>query len=479
MASRRQSSLMLLDGLSSDEEKVDPNLFSLVDLILNGVRSRNPQTAVAALKLSSVLLNRHTNYAVSTLVKAEAPLTRPIMRTAGALSVETDQLMRIAASLSYRESLDDAYVTALQDVLPSLEVQFVQKMDVTTAQPQPQPPALQLQANDPFMAALSSLFKSFFTNSVDVNLALTEAVMQMALRTQISLEGWLAAPPSSYSFADEARTDLTADPEYLDEEEILAFQAMRQANRRPDWDYEHVPILPCLLRQLKSEIDSIRGSISNIDALIAKRIEILSGIEKDEPMTRPGSRAPSRMSSDAGGERARSRKPGDSSQIQRLKSESAASTRVHSPIRSATPSRVRDLSAPTSRGAESPGRLSPRASSGRLNHGIFQPPPPELDSDQLVAVTKSARDPFSTVYEHEAETLRRRLVFSGRIDDPAGVLRHVPEGSQHQQANNDHEQRSVSTSHVLTNIVILHFFILELVAVLQTRAVMFDEVAYS
>ncbi|KAF1344536.1 Retinoic acid induced 16-like protein-domain-containing protein [Delphinella strobiligena] len=420
---QRQSSLTLLDDLASDEEKVDPNLFSLVDLILNGVKSQNPQTAVCALKLSSVLLNRHTDYAVSTLVKAYSPPNSADRRTAGALSAESEALMNIASSLSYEESLDDAYATALLDVVPPLELQMIQQIP---------PSSVKLSSSDPFLVAISSLFRSFFTNNVDVNLALTETVMQLALRTQISLDGWLTVSPSNYQSSDDDRIDLAIALDHLDDDEKLAFQSLRSAHRRPRWEQSQAPVLPSLLHNLELQINDIRRAIPNLDTLIAKRIEILSGVEKDEPPPRPESRPQiSRLSSDVGTDSIRSNRTGVPRQVQRLKTDSAANSRQPSPA----PSRVRDVGGSPSRNDEPLLETSsPNPTLGRLSHGL-----------------DSSADTFQYIAERQAD----------------------------QQPDEEYEEREASASHVLTNIVILHYFLLELVAVLQTRAIMFDEVVFS
>lgn len=471
LATKRQSSLVLLSGTQNDEERVDPNLFSLVDLILNGLHSRNSQTTVAALKLSTVLLNRHANYALSTLVRATLPLNTAEQRTIGALSVESEMLLNIAASISGEDGLENAYTTALQDITPPLEFQMIQQTV--------RPPAMLLAPGDPFLHAVSALFQSFFTNNVDVNLALTEVVMQLALRTQVSLNGWLAVSPSNYLFGDEDRTDLAVDLDLLDDDEKSAFQNLQTVQRRPHWEDRNAPVIPSLLWHLQSQVNDIRHSIANIDALIAKRIEILSGIEKDEPSTRPGSQqARGRPSSDIA-DNVRSYRRGESRQIQRLKPGSAVSSRGPSPGRSSTSSRVRDLAGSPTRGG-APRSLSPlpnRATPGRLSHGIFQPPPPD-NPDETASLHNTEGTSTPKAPEYEAETLRRKLCFRRPVDSPTEVFRYVDTESQN-TSEGQHEERGASASHVLTNFVILHYFLLELAAVLQTRAVMFDEVAFS
>ena len=48
---------MLLNGSKQEEDSMSPSLFNLVDLILQSADSSNPQTVIAALKLTTVLLS--------------------------------------------------------------------------------------------------------------------------------------------------------------------------------------------------------------------------------------------------------------------------------------------------------------------------------------------------------------------------------------------------------------------------------------
>ena len=483
-ALRRQSSLNLLSGASKDEEMVDPNLFSLVDLILNGITSRNPQTAVAALKLSSVLLNRHTDYTMTTLIKVVPSPTPMKRRTVGALSVESEVLLDIAASVSYDECLDDAYTTALQDIVAPLENQS------TLLAADKTPPAT-LASNDPFLAAIAGLFRSFLTNSVDVNLALTEAVMHLAMRSQISLEGWLAVPASSYTYTPSQVLDTVNILDLMDEEERVAVDSLRTAHRRPHWEEDRAPLLLDLLVQLQSQIEEIRASAVNVSTLIVKRIEILGGVEKDGPISRPGSRmALSRMSD---GETRRvgrlrsetiatSYKPGEPRQVGRIRSETVAISPKAPLSRSATPSRVRELAPSPSQVLGHP-TASPVLNPGTAQfRSIFQPPPPDNPEDpedegNLVDKTEGVKSPIRR--EHEAETLRRKLRFRRKTDAPSNVFQYVTESMDTEQGHEEYEETEATTSHVLTNVVILHYFLLDLVAVLQTRAILFDEVDFS
>jgi len=166
---RRQSTLMLLTQSGNDEDKFEPTLFSLVDLILNGIRSQNPQTVVAALKLSSVMLTRHRAYTTSTLLQSKSILSPEEKRTIQALCMETDSLVQIATGLGGEVDVDEAYATACQDITVPMEVQLANGALEESS-------VLIILPHDPYIQSILALFGSFFSNSVDVNLSLTEAL---------------------------------------------------------------------------------------------------------------------------------------------------------------------------------------------------------------------------------------------------------------------------------------------------------------
>ena len=71
-AVKRRQSLMLLSATDKDDDKLNPSLFNLVDLVLGSTASRNPQTVTAALKLTTVILSKNHSYALGSLVKVMA-----------------------------------------------------------------------------------------------------------------------------------------------------------------------------------------------------------------------------------------------------------------------------------------------------------------------------------------------------------------------------------------------------------------------
>lgn len=480
-ATKRQNSLVLLSEARAEEEKLEPNLFSLVDLMLSGITSQNPQTAVAALKLSSVMLTRHRNYAIATLVRPKYISSSDQRRTAGALSIEIENLFQLAARIGCHIDIDDAYAAATQDIAVPLEVQLVQQADDHSGPGSGFVVPMQtIASEDPYLTAILDSFKSFFTNSVDVNLALTEALTNLALCSSIGLEGWLAYPPSSYQFNPEPLPHTKSGTGSMDEEEASALRKLLLMQRRPQWKGDQPPALVLLLQSLNVQLDAIRLTVMNIDELIAKRMEILGGIDNDDRHSTVSSRLSSDFNVVNG---ARSLRIGEPRQVRQLRGQSSeqASSRGSSisPSR-LSPSYPPDVINPPPRTREDSFKLPMRLSSlsktsqERTHHSIFQPPPPDSPEEELSFDNRT----LQAGRENEAETLRRRLRFHLADEAGARVQEFVPEHNHAITELDWANVKDVSLSHVLTNVVLLHHFVLELAAVMQTRAVVFEEVIF-
>lgn len=464
-ATRRRSSLMLLTQAQNDDDRFEPTLFSLVDLILNGVTSRNAQTAVAALKLSSAMLTRHRPYATSTLLKAKTSLSSEEKRSIRAVGSETDSLIRIASALGGDPDVDEAYSTACQDIMMPLEVQSASRTSGDL-------PTIKLLPHDSYVQSIIQLFKSFFTNGVDVNLALTEATICLASCADVGPDGWLAIPRADYETAED---EPALNIEGLDEEELAnvrLLQASCSQQRRVD---SQDPILPAILQDLRVQVDSIRSDVPNMDYLVAKRVAILGGAGKDDILVQPrASVGPSRSSSETP-------RPGELPQVQRPHSKSVhmPASRDSSLSRSSTPSRVR--TGPSSNVPPRSGSLS-QVSQGHPPSSIFKPPPPEAPEDENLPGPQKSDSLHSDMQENEAQVLRRQVRFvvpNSSATDRA--LEYTPESlalSQNEDTD-DVDTREATLSHVVTNIVILQHFILELAAVLRTRALVFEEVVFT
>jgi hypothetical protein len=464
-AYKRQSTLLLSNQHLNEDDKVEPTLFSLVDLVLNGVRSQNFQTVVAALKLSSVMLTRHRKYATITLLQSKSFISPEERTTVQALWSETDSLVQIAKDLGGEPDIDEAYTTACQDVTVPLEIQLATKSSGENT-------VAKLVPHDPYIQSLARLLGSFFTNSVDVNLALTESIICLASCASVGLDGWLAVPRTDY---EAVALESTFETTGLDEEEIANLRLLHSVyseQRRAD---SPDPLLPLVLRALRNQAERIRSDIPVVNLLIEKRLAILGGVGRDDsqPKVTAGSNRQSTESS----------RPSDNRQIQRLQAGSAARSTSHdsSPSRSSTPSILQENSL-----HHLPPRTSslPRAAQGHYQKSIFRPPPPESpETDGLSAAGDNASVQTES-RQNEAQTLQSIIRFTLSESSANDIVyeyasKVAASASPKAGGNDDLESREATLSHVLTNIVILQHFVIELAAVMRTRAVVFEEIAFT
>lgn len=454
---------MLLSQSQSDEDKFEPTLFSLVDLILNGVRSQNPQTVVAAMKLSSVMLTRHRKYTTPTLLQSKSTLSADEKRTIQALCIETDSLVQIATDLGGEPDVDEAYATACQDITVPLEVQLANKTAEESS-------VLKVLSHDPYIQSITDLFGSFLTNSVDVNLALTEATICLASCANVGLDGWLAVPRTEYQATS---LEPTFDNSSLDEEEAASLRLLQSVYSQQRREDSQDPLLPSTLRALRGQVDRIRLDIPILDYLIEKRVAILGGAGREELITQP------KVSTNSNRQPTESSRPTENRQIQRLQagSRQRSSSRESSISRSSTPARVRDGSL-----SSVPPRSSslPQTPQSQQQNSIFRPPPPESPEEESWPAENLSVQTESK--QNEAQMLRSKIRFNpGQLSEQNTIFEYAAGSTAHVSTgdSDDPESREATLSHIVTNIVILQHFVLELAAVMRTRAIVFEEVAFT
>ncbi|KAK5135524.1 hypothetical protein LTR08_005159 [Meristemomyces frigidus] len=438
-ALKRRQSLLLMTMPKDPADAVEPNMFNLVDLVLNSVGSKNDQTAYAALRLLSTTMARQKRFAFGTFLKVQRSSSNAPPRTVGALEVELEQYMELATLINGESAADGAFSSLTDDLRYTIEAQVpftVPTQDNRTVD-SIGAGAYSLSADDPLLHSLAARLRTFFTNSVDVNLALTQAIVSVATCVELRLDTWVALVPSTYGFAEDAFGPQRSWQAYLEDEEKDAWTALQQASRRPIWSEEHAPILYTTLQALNRELEGVRATVPQIGQLLAGRQNMLQAASLDAPPSEP----PSLMSS-----------PTQASMLDVPKS-----SQGHSLIPSTSSlGHGRDKATNIAAGLPSPlsRSLAPSPTLSRPSdintdnspsaRSIFQPPPPETPST--------------------TDVLMRIMTF------PA-----AEQSANHVTGDARLDQRSASLNHVLTNIVILQEFALELVAVLQVRAAVLGE----
>jgi hypothetical protein len=489
-AVKRRQSLILLNAPDQDDDRLNPSLFNLVDLVLGSTNSRNAQTVGAALKLTTVILGKNHGYALGSLVKVMYVHHKEHYRTIGSLNVELESYLNIAINIAGEEGVDEAYDTHLRDIQSMLEshpcsLKLVALHDATlkkqgffdtTESSAREVDPHYLLPEDPLFQSLMDLLLTFLTNDIETNLALTETIIGMGTCSQLRLEGWLSVDPADYHFED-----MGPEPTEFTNE---SFRDMLMASRAPTWKPSATPQLLACLQQLQAQVDALRTDIMDWDEHVANRKNAFRFHEEMHDamkMTTPQkvSRQPSETPTPAGSwapqiPKHMLEKPTTPSRTQspRGRKEALAEQRS-TPSGSPGPSRVRGqtLVGSPSRGSRG---LSPMTAPQATNR----------------VTTLFSDIEANFVGLRQSEFLKRRI----RFRRPAGsqslevlLSKYQPppkdEGDDTVPgAEQDTEQddiREASLLHIITNVVILQEFILELVALIQVRASLFNEVKFA
>lgn len=420
MSASRRKSLNVLAALSSEADQPSPSLFNLRDLALLGLQSANRQTVLATLRLLNVVLQRHHPFARSLIHTIPSQPTR--QRSVGAFNAELEQLLSMATSLVTEPSLNESYDNYVADATWVLESRLclpVSDEEAEKVVPLPQ----QLQQDDPIVQGLLTCVDTFFTNSVIVNLALTGVMMSLASSHLFSLDGWVLVDPACY------------DNPSSESESSDAFARVRQAYQVPTRPPNTAPTLTYSLQKLVDQVRQWQKDIPDFDVLVAARRELLH--QGERPQTPVRSREPSEPPVPTSLDRSRPSFPG-------------------SP----------ETSLPGSRG-RSPNHIGSPAMAPSAIRGESTARP--LDSRGS-----------STSRTAAAEALRRRLAmpFPPAVSEPAPA--NETETTDEDQASKDETDSTPTATlgHVLTNVIILYEFLLELSAVVQTRGSLFEEAGY-
>ncbi|KAL2825222.1 Retinoic acid induced 16-like protein-domain-containing protein [Aspergillus cavernicola] len=430
MSASRRKSLDVLAAFSEEAARPSPSLFNLRDLALLGLRSKNRQTVLATLRLLTVILQRHPSFARSLVRTLSGEPAK--QRTVGALNAELEQLLTMATSIVNEPSLDESFGNYLKDASWILESRLclpASNKNPTEAIPHG------LRQDDPIVRELLGCLETFFTNAVILNLALTEVLMSIASSHLVALDGWLLVDPANYDYAKSKGPAAEEDglPDIL--EQVLSVY------QEPTWPHTKTPALTGVLRSLVEQVQNWRKHIPDFDILVAARRDLLH--DEDEPAS-TGPRYPEQLGTPAVGnslDRRLSTTPRPDQAIARGRRDLQDLT---SPQRSVVGSPLRDAT-------------------------TFHSAPPHDFSDARSAA---------------AEELRKRLATPFPLDSRV----HEQESTEPldtRDENNaiiDEEDKpaegSATLGHVLTNVVILYEFLLEISAMVQARGTIFEEAGF-
>lgn len=478
-AIKRRQSLILLNAPDQDDDRLNPSLFNLVDLVLGSTSSSNPQTVIAALKLTTVILSKNHGYALGSLIKVMHMHHKEPHRTAGSLNAELEMYLSLAIDLAGLDGVDDAYDSYLKDTLSALETHPCSLKSITFPPTSPKSPGYfetpesasrdvdphYLLPEDPFFQSVLEILLRFLTNDVETNLALTEAIISLGTCSQLRLEGWLSVDPADYHFEDAGQEPAEFSSEIL--------RATYMAERLPTWSDSAAPQLFACLQQLQAQVEALRGDIPDWDDHVSNRkysFRFHEEMNEAAKMSTPQPK-PVRQSSDL---------PAGSWTPQIPKhvlDASATPSRAQSP-RGRKEALSEQKGTPTS--SPAPSRFGGQNLAGSPSRTLSPLPAPA--SKRLTTLFSDIDANLAAV--KQAEFFKRRI----RFRRPAGsqaievmLSKYQPPPPEEGDESNEESDdiREASLLHIITNVVILQNFVLELVALIQVRASLFSEVKFA
>ena len=498
---RRRKSENLLSNLAQGQDKPAPDLFNLIDLVLTSLRSRNQQTVTATLRLVCVLLrNRHQHdfSLIKTSVLEDGLATRPLETHDRDIAM----LFSVAEDLADSDYLGQAYETQLLDVQNSLEshecsAQFLalpnSALEMTKAVR-----IHSIEPEDPLLASLVELLKEFMASDIETNLALTQTVSTLANCGSLRLDGWLVGAPqpsisrvnTSAKSAEEPRVrDSTVSAASNDNDGVInskhPLKVSELAGSEKGLSNENMSPVFAALDSLLAQVETFRREIQNFDIYLAERkyiFKVGENVDKavtseDHSTRRPEENFPLMPPPP---------KPRGAPQI------GSINERLISTENSAQGSRA---SSPRGRQPEVPAntvlagrlshlRVSPSPNPGRSDGRAFSPSPSPLRKNSLSSTPpKRVVTPMGP-----ANALKQKVKVRLAAEDSVRKVHDFSGSSETSSIRSestapDHGDisgyKEVSLSHILTNVIILQEFVLELAAILQVRASLFGEVKFS
>jgi hypothetical protein len=561
-AARRRKSMDLANMMASQsEEAANPTLFNLVDLILVCLRSGIQQTIAVTLQLVSVILRRHHQYAVTTLLRTARLMTEGPQTTIGAHEREMEFLLSLAGDIGGHEDFDEAYENYIRDCMVLLESHPCSQTIIApkTANDTFKLPRAQasipggprdvrshtLRSDDPLLKTMLGLLETFFVNPVETNLCLTAAIIDLATCGYMSIEGWLLPDPSKYTYEDmddpEDSTMTVTGSQTVSSEtsERSKLRAVRLARRSPHWPPPEVPALLSHLQTLVSHVSVYRSGIPRFNDLLHQRRQAVhtQPVQEtpkpvhqkqrssfDSSTSRSTSPPPVRQSAFnslaqqifpglASPSRSLSPRGRRSQDQQRSSISQGMGTSAPIPIQSSSTPRIPPPQFPMGSSLDTPSRGSSRAfsssplrdsgSKAAASRGLASQVAAFAEVDKAILARKvgmptqkgelvpppfpnlapNAQDQDSAVAAQGDYCITTSPVDKGgespdtdgeQFDD-AREEAEVDIESEEEEAE---EERLVSVSHVLTNVILLQEFLLELAALVQVRAGLFGAVKF-
>ena len=436
--SRRKSMDQLAAMLTDDAPASD--LFSLLDLILMGLRSKSSRTIAATLKLVSVVVSKHHFHVIQILPRTAVIATSMNQQTMH-IDAMTEQLMKLlhlATSVGGdAPAIDQAYQALLEDVQITIEDHACgTAIDEQASWESHQ--ALLSIADCKMFSQVLTLFETFFANDTPVNVSLTEVVINIASCARLSLKPWL----------------LTSDEDdglnLLDNLVTLAERVQGWKQQTPDWNR--------LFARRKSEFEADH-TVVPLEKEDERPTTPMPGTFPEQSVqvsynsSRPSTPRGRNISSDAFG---------------------SIDSAISTPTRASLPK-------PRLPVAGSPLRQAihlPEGSPGEEDATANVQQIIEYDAELLQKQIQLSRPRASqevTSIGSLAEKLKQADIAKSKSNGTGSAVSSGAVTPNHHREGAS-SRTTVSLNHILTNAIILQEFILEIAALIQVRASLLGEV---
>lgn len=504
---RRRKSSMLITTLAQGLDKPMPDLFTLVDLILTSLKSRNQQTVTATLRLVSVILQSQHQYAVLSIVKTQIPSDDTPARTISAHRRDTETLFSMAEDLIDHGDLREMYEAHLQDARTLVELHCCSTLLLTLpgssvgdrmvgTSKKEHPNNVQshlIRPDDPLTNLMVSLLSDFLANDINTNLGLTQAFATLASCGNTRLYRWLLGDPAQIRTYREQSISTHSDFGDSDKDDTITLRTKAQIETQlVGMTLKELGSTSChrasspvfaALDMLVQQVEGFRHDIKEFDTYLAERRHVLKvGEDIDKAVS---NEVPVSHKSNE-------RKSGESTRVSIPRNRGAEhivsiSERLMSETSSSNVSRA---SSPRGR---QPGEPSPTRPIGRLDHVRISPSttpsqtasrafsPSPLREDSYIS-TPPQRMPTPV---EPADTLHQKLKIKTILghdlrDVVSSDTSSIRSGSTSAEVKStETAAREITLGHLLTNVIILQEFILELAAIVEVRASLFGEVRFT
>ncbi|KAK4229793.1 Retinoic acid induced 16-like protein-domain-containing protein [Podospora fimiseda] len=135
-----------------------------------------------------------------------------------------------------------------------------------------------LHPDDPLLNIMLDRLETFFLNPVETNLSLTEALFDLAVCGFMHLEGWFLRHPQGYDYDDDEDdghplAEPPLDPDSQEYIEYTRVQSLQECHKRPKWAQAGLPRFLRVLQTLCDQVVAYRESIPRFDDLLQQRRE--------------------------------------------------------------------------------------------------------------------------------------------------------------------------------------------------------------